>query len=144
MDHDPTDPDSYDHWVDERVRFCDTDALGHVNNVAVAALVESGRVAYTLELLERAGARAADDAVSGLVLARLEIDMRAEAHYPAAIRVGSRLVAIGRTSLTVGTGVFAGQRCIATARGVMVTVGADGPTPIPPPVRDSLEAELAS
>lgn len=142
MDEAATDLRSYPHTVGEQVRFSDTDALGHVNNVAMAALVESGRVAYTMDLLARAGARGPDQSVVGLVLVRLEIDFRAELHYPATLTIGSRLVALGRTSLTVGTGVFDGTRCVATSRGVLVTVGPDGPQPIVPPVRAALEREL--
>jgi acyl-CoA thioester hydrolase len=136
------DPRSYPHQVQELVRFSDTDALGHVNNVALTAMVESGRVAFTLDLLARAGARAEDDAVAGLVLVHLEIDFVAELHYPASVTVGSRLLAIGRTSLTVGTGVFVGDRCIATSRGVLVVVGPDGPQPITGELRTALEGDL--
>ncbi|WP_052668467.1 acyl-CoA thioesterase [Nitriliruptor alkaliphilus] len=142
MDDPTTDRSYYRHVVDEQVRFSDTDALGHVNNVAVAALVESGRVAFAMDLLTHAGARETSDAVAGLVLVRLEIDFRAELRYPAKLTVASRLVALGRTSLTVATGVFEGRRCAATARGVLVVVGTDGPRPIPADVRAALEQEL--
>lgn len=142
MDDAATDPRSYPHQVRELVRFSDTDALGHVNNVAFAAMVESGRVAFTLDLLTRAGAREEDAAIAGLVLVHLEIDFHAELHYPASVVIGSRLLAIGRTSLTVGTGVFAGERCVATSRGVLVAVGSDGPQPITEELRTALEREL--
>ena len=49
-------PASFRHWVAEQVRFCDTDMAGHVNNVSIAAYVESGRLAhcYGLVLPDRA------------------------------------------------------------------------------------------
>jgi acyl-CoA thioester hydrolase len=136
---DLTDPMRYDHWVDERVRFSDTDAVGHVNNVAFTAYVESGRVAYAFDLAGRVG----DVGLTSMVLRRLEVDYVSEAHYPADLRVGSRLLHVGRTSLVIGTGVFVGDRCVATARNVLVVVGPDGPTPIPDVARPALEAELA-
>jgi acyl-CoA thioester hydrolase len=135
---DLTDPMRYDHWVDERVRFSDTDAVGHVNNVAFAAYVESGRVAYAFDLASRVG----DVGLTSMVLRRLEVDFVSEAHYPADLRVGSRLLHVGRTSLVIGTGVFVGDRCVATARNVLVVVGPDGPAPIPDVARPTLEAEL--
>ena len=138
---DLTDPATYDHWVDEQVRFSDTDLVGHVNNVAIAAYVESGRVAYAGGLLAASGAGAG--AGYGLTLRRVEIDYLSELHYPAQLRIGSRLLAIGRTSLTVGTGVFLGERCAATARGVLVAVDAQGAVPIADEARRVLEAELA-
>lgn len=125
------------HWIDERVRFSDTDLVGHVNNVAIASYVESGRVAFASGLL-----RPAHGAGVAMTLRRVEIDYLAELHYPAALRVGSRLLALGRTSLTVGTAVFDGRRCVATSRGVLVALGPDGPAPIGGEVRRDLEGEL--
>jgi acyl-CoA thioester hydrolase len=137
-DVDLTDPATYEHWVDERVRFSDTDLVGHVNNVGIAAYVESGRVAYASALM-----RPVHDAGLAVTLRRVEIDYLAELHYPAALQVGSRLLTLGRTSLTVGTGVFDGRRCVATSRGVLVAVGPDGPAPIDGETRRELEAALA-
>jgi acyl-CoA thioester hydrolase len=134
----PTDPVTYAHWVSERVRFSDTDAMGHANNVGLAAVVESGRVAYVAGLLGRL-----DSAAGAFVLRRLEVDYLSEARYPEQLRVGSRLLSVGRTSFTVGTGVFAEGRCVATSTGVLVLVGPDGPAPIDGPARATLEAELA-
>lgn len=133
---DLTTPSAYQHWVTEHVRFSDTDLVGHVNNVAIAAFVESGRVAYAGQLL------ASTRAGHGLTLRRVEIDYLRELHYPATLQVGSRLLAIGRTSLTVGTGVFADARCVATARAVLVAVGPDGSVPLADEARHVLEAEL--
>ncbi len=133
---DLTDAGTYRHWVTEQVRFSDTDLVGHVNNVAIAAYVESGRVAFAGSLLAAAGQR------TGMTLRRVEIDYLSELHYPAELVVGSCLLAIGRTSLTVGTGVFAGERCAATARAVLVAVGPDGPVPLAAEARRVLEARL--
>jgi acyl-CoA thioester hydrolase len=134
----PTDAATYDHWVTERVRFCDTDAMGHVNNVSLVAHIESGRVAYAFDLLARI-----DTADRSIILRRLDVDYLHELTYPAELRVGSRLVAVGRTSFTIETGVFRGEVCIATARSVLVVIGPDGPAPIEGTGRQRLEAELA-
>lgn len=139
-DVDLADPGSYGTWITERVRFSDTDAMGHVNNVAIAAYVESGRVAYGMGL---AADRSGSGGLPGFILARLAIDYRAELHYPGEVRVGSRVVAVGRTSYTVGSGVFDRDRCVATAEGVLVMIGDDGPAPIVGAFRDALEREAA-
>lgn len=138
-DVDLTDAGGYGHWVEEIVRFSDTDMVGHVNNVAFAAYVETGRVAYGMALASEAfdpGTRL------NVVLRRLELDFVAEAHYPARLRVGSRLLRLGRTSYTVGTGVFADDRCLATSVGVLVVVGADGAVPITGRAREVMAAAL--
>jgi acyl-CoA thioester hydrolase len=134
----PTDPAAYRHWVAERVRFCDTDAMGHVNNVSVAAHIESGRVAYAFDLLARL-----DAGDRNIILRRLEVDYLSEIRYPTELQVGSRLAAVGRTSFTVDTAVFRGETCVATGRSVLVVLGPDGPTPIEGRGRAALEAELA-
>jgi acyl-CoA thioester hydrolase len=135
---DLTDPGRYDHWIAEHVRFSDTDAVGHVNNVAFTAYVESGRVAYAFDLADRIG----DVGLTSMVLRRLEVDYLSEAHYPADLRVGSRLLRVGRTSLVVGTAVFVGERCLCTARSVLVVVGPDGAAPVPDAARPLLDEEL--
>lgn len=133
---DLTDPSTYAHWVAERVRFSDTDAMGHVNNVALAAYVESGRVTYGMGLSGEV-----DDGLT-VILRRLEIDYLGEVHFPAELRVGARTLAVGRTSFTVGNGVFDDGRCVATSRAVLVVLGPDGPAPIEGRRRQVLEAEL--
>jgi len=106
--------DVYTFWYSEKLRFSDTDMLGHVNNVAFAALIESGRVAFT-----RSGIMPPMPPDMLLVMARIEIDYRAELHYPAEIEIGSRLLRIGRSSFDVENAVFHGVSCAATSRTVL-------------------------
>lgn len=137
-DVDLRDPGVFRRWSAQQVRFSDTDMLGHVNNVAVAALHESGRVSYGYGLSEHA-----PESSNGFVLARLEIDYLAELHYPAEVRVGAALLEIGRTSMRVGTGIFtADDRCVSTAVGVLVHRGPTGSMPLEGAFRELLEGEL--
>jgi acyl-CoA thioester hydrolase len=123
---------SYSSEMAEQIRFSDTDMLGHVNNVAYAAMVESGRVAYLQSV------------VPGLfvVMARLEIDYRAELHYPDAIDVGCVILKVGRSSIVTGNGVFHGDLCAATAVTTLVLIDRHTrrSTPIQDDVRMTLEA----
>ena len=45
------DPAFFEFWVEDRVRFSDQDAGGHVNNTAIAQYVETGRVTYLRDRL---------------------------------------------------------------------------------------------
>ncbi len=83
-----------------------------------------------------------DDDGNTVILRRLEIDYLAEVHFPAELRVGARLLSIGRTSFTLGNGVFRGDRCVATSRAVLVVLGPDGPAEIRGERRRVLEDEL--
>lgn len=136
-DPDLTEP-TYTHWVTQQIRFSDTDAMGHVNNVALAAHIESGRVALGIELAGRV-----DDGLT-VILRRLEIDYLREVHFPGELRVGARVLSIGTTSFTIGVGVFRDEDCVATSRAVLVVLGPDGPAEITGRRREVLEAELPS
>lgn len=98
------------------IRFCDTDMLGHVNNVAMASFIEAARCELFYDVLKRAGT----DARIDFVLARSAIDFRREVFYPGTIEVGSRFIRLGRSSVTSGYGAFIGDTCVATAECVNV------------------------
>jgi acyl-CoA thioester hydrolase len=98
------------------MRFCDTDKLGHINNVSIASYVEAARCELFDHLLQTVGAASNID----YVLARLVIDFRRELHYPGTVEVGSRFLRMGNRSVTSGYGVFFGGTCAATAESVNV------------------------
>jgi hypothetical protein len=79
---DPTDRDYYSFWYEEKLRFSDIDMLGHVNNVAYAALIETGRLAFW-----RDGLRLSLPKGLLTVMVRIEIDYKAELHYPATVSI---------------------------------------------------------
>lgn len=137
MDASLADRASYTSMEAEKIRFSDTDMIGHVNNVAFAALLESGRTAFS-------HAHLFPHMPAGLlvVMARIEIDYRRELHWPATVDVGSRLLAIGRTSFVIGQGIFSGDVCITTGRTTLVMIDRRARTPCPLP--DSYRAVLES
>lgn len=105
----------YRYWIGERVRFNDLDLLGHVNNIAYMVYVETGRANFlrSIGMFEIGGRRQT-------VIARMEIDYRRELGYPADVRVGVRVLAVGRSSFRIGVGIFDGDVCVATAVNVIV------------------------
>lgn len=40
----------YPHWCTDTVRFCDQDAAGHVNNVALCAYLETARLTFMRDM----------------------------------------------------------------------------------------------
>jgi acyl-CoA thioester hydrolase len=101
----------------EKIRFSDTDMIGHVNNVAFAALLESGRTAFgQANLFPHM-----PDGVL-VVMARVEIDYRRELHWPLTVDVGTRIIAIGRSSYVMGQGIFRGDTCATTGRTTLVMI----------------------
>ncbi len=115
--HDLTRRESFSVFEAEKLRFSDTDMIGHVNNVAFAALLEGGRSAF-------AYANLFPHIPRGVlaVMVRVEIDYRRELHWPGSVDVGTRIVAIGRTSYAMGQGIFIGEKCFATGRTTLVLI----------------------
>jgi acyl-CoA thioester hydrolase len=129
----------YSYFEVEKIRFSDTDMIGHVNNVAFAALLESGRTAFGQELLFPHMPPATQ-----VVMARVEIDYRRELHWPGAVDIGCRIVAIGRSSYVIGQGIFRGEVCITTGRTTLVMIDRETrkPMALPAGYRSVLEALL--
>lgn len=132
---DLTRPDTHRFWIDEHVRFADLDTLGHVNNNAIGVYFEQARVALTHEF---GGFR--EGCPWTVVLARSVNEFKAELRFPAAVRVGLRVLRLGNSSVVLGGGLFHEDRCIATQEAVCVIVDAatHRPAPIPDPVRAAL------
>jgi acyl-CoA thioester hydrolase len=127
----------YTYFEAEKLRFSDTDMVGHVNNVAFAALLESGRTAFGQVHLH-------PHMPGGvlIVMARVEIDYRRELHWPATVDIGNRIVAIGRSSYAIGQGIFRGEKCFTTGRTTLVMINRETrkPSPLPDNFRAVLEA----
>ena len=115
---DLADEGGYEHWTVEKIRFQDVDRQDHVNNVMFAVYAESGR----LEFLRAIAPEADAGRDMFWVIARLTIDFRAQLYYPGEVRIGTRVVALGRSSVTLGQGLFAAGSCVATAESVLVQV----------------------
>jgi acyl-CoA thioester hydrolase len=135
-----TERSSYTSWAMDKLRLGDTDRQGHVNNAIFATFAETGRIEFMrddLLKLDRNGL--------GFVVVRVEIDFRGELHWPGTVDIGTRLLAVGRTSWRLEHGIFSGARCVATSVSVMVTIDAATrrPTPLPEVLRTWLEARVA-
>jgi len=115
-------------------RFQDLDPLGHINNVAMAALFENGRVRFNRNLgLERRqpGER--------WLIAAVSIDYVSEAHFPDPVEVMSGIGRIGRSSWDIYSAAFQGGICVATCITTLVLTDKTGPQPIPEALRGAYE-----
>ncbi|PKU24864.1 acyl-CoA thioesterase [Telmatospirillum siberiense] len=133
---DPTDRRLYPLWSRDVLRYGDTDRQGHVNNAVFATFCESGRTAF---LCDPAAPVAA--AGNSFVIARLVLDFRAEILWPGEVDIGTGVLSLGRSSFTLGQGLYVGERCVATAQTVMVLI--DDATRRSTPLPEALRAGLA-
>ncbi|HEY6961385.1 MAG TPA: thioesterase family protein [Gaiellaceae bacterium] len=93
--------------VRERVRFRDCDAMGHVNNAVYSTYLEQARIALMGGLGE-------------MILARVEIDFRAELRAGEEVEVRSRCPRVGTKSFDLEHEIWAGERLVAEAKSVLV------------------------
>ena len=100
----------FPHWVDEHVRWSDTDMIGHVNNLAYAAYCETGRALFLRHLT-----MAEPPARALFLLGEITIRFLGETHWPARIDVGTGVVEIGRRTCRLAQGLFDGDRCVAVS-----------------------------
>ena len=106
----------------EKLRFRDLDGLGHVNNAVFLTMLETGRLEMLLPDQETPfpEVRLPFDDGCVIVIARLSLDFRAEINYPGQVEIGSKIAAIGRSSLTIEQALFQAGKCVATATTVIV------------------------
>jgi acyl-CoA thioester hydrolase len=112
---------SYPFTIEVPTRFSDLDPLGHVNNVAMADMFETGRIRFHHQL----GRHPRDKGVRWLVAA-VACSYVEEAHFPDSMTIASGFGAIGRTSWTIYSAAFQHDLCVATCETVMVSQGPEG------------------
>ena len=117
------------------VRWRDTDALGHVNHAVFLTYLEEGRDAFFVQTF---------GGEPDYVVARIEIDLRAEVRHPQR-RVTVRLAVerLGTTSLTTRETILTAAREVA-AEARVVTVRWDRRARKPVPFSEDERARLAA
>ena len=125
LDPSLADPTGYRYWHPVVPRFRDLDVLGHINHVSLIGWLEDARVAFEMPI------QPVDQlqTIPVIVLAELRVQFLEEVQFEDRVRVGLKVQRIGRTSLVLGQGVFAGDRCAAVAEAVEVLIGQTSRTP---------------
>ena len=127
--------EDFPYRLSDNVRFADLDPNQHVNNAAYAAYFETGRVT-----LMKDNANGLQPEGFGWVMVRLDINFRAELHWPGKIELGLGVAKIGRTSVSFDQVVFSEGKCVASARAVNVLV--DHLTRKPVPLTSLIKANV--
>lgn len=133
---DLTDRRLYLQWSRDVLRYGDTDRQGHVNNAVFATFCETGRAAFLYDPMAPIG--------TNFVIARLVLDFRSEVMWPGCVDIGTGVLSIGRSSFTLGQGLYVGEHCVATAEAVIVMIDdtTRRSTPLPETVRAKLAAKM--
>ncbi|HUQ22649.1 MAG TPA: thioesterase family protein [Gaiellaceae bacterium] len=97
-------------WIhNDRVRFRDCDAMGHVNNAVYSTYLEEARIGVLGDLFD-------------FILARVEIDFRSELRMGEEVEVRTRCPRVGTKSFDLEHIVSASDgRVVAEAKSVLVS-----------------------
>ena len=106
----------YASWTMSTIRYSDLDPNGHVNNGAINAFFEDGRVCFRNEHMLRLG----EDILTGFALVKFSVDYLAPLFFPGSVDIGTVVIRIGGSSFNLGQGIFDGEKCVAIAEVVTV------------------------
>lgn len=119
------DPARYPFSHTITTRFADIDPNQHLNNVALAAMMEDARVRFNLTLGDviRIGERRA-------MVASVAMEYLSQGHFPDPVTVHCAVERTGNSSWTVIQLLAQHGRPVAFARSALVAIAADRPVPI--------------
>lgn len=101
----------------DKLRYADTDRQGHVNNANFSTFLETGRV----EFLYHPEYPILQDGYS-FVIAALHLNFIEEMTWPGRVDIGTAVLKIGNSSITLYQQLFQQDKCIASAETVIVQV----------------------
>ena len=116
-------------------RFYETDALGHINNAAIAAWFEVARVRFLESMGESEPSSAKD-----WMLASMQIDFVAETFYGKDVEAKITGAQVGNSSLSVLCDMYQGGGLTVRCQAVLVHMDTDEKKParIPDSLRDKV------
>lgn len=119
-------------FVDVQTRESDMDRQGHVNSLSMGFLFREGWTALQHHLFDAAGS------IPGrrFLVVRITLDFIREVEYPGTVQIGVGVLALGRSSLTLGCGLFQRGVGAAVSDYTVVHANPEGPLPLPQDVRD--------
>lgn len=121
-----------------QTRFQDMDINGHLNNVAFAALFETGRVMLNRHVRPWAE-RPANERT---MVAEVTIAYLAEGRFPGEVTISSGVGRIGTSSWSFIQSMHQNGQCIATCDTVVVCRTDEQAKPLRSELREALEALL--
>lgn len=112
--------EGFRHIHRRRVELCDTDMIGHVNNLAYLRWCETARCDYFADVLG-----GAIDSHQGLIQARIVFDYERQVEYRDYVSIGCRIGRIGTKSFDFDYVLYNETRGEECGRGTAVVVAYD-------------------
>lgn len=119
-------------------RLSETNMAGHIGNTVLPAWFEAGRAP-----IDRIFSDSGLFDTIPVALRSMQVTFDREIFLDADVTIQTAIARIGRTSFGITERAIQKGRVCATGEAVYVVVGAQGPTPIPDPIREQLAAHQA-
>ena len=130
----------YPYHLEIATRWQDNDAYGHINNVMYYSFFDT---AVNRFLIDEGGLNIQESSAVAYVVSS-QCQYIAPAAYPETIYVGLRVIKLGRSSVTYGLSIYAGESKRRVAHGQFVHVFvdrlSDKAVPIPVNIKTALES----
>jgi acyl-CoA thioester hydrolase len=121
----------------EKLRFADTDRLGHITNTVFAVCCQNARMELLCD-----PRRVPIPRNTQFVIAKLVLEFRAEMHWPGTVEIGTRVERVGRSSVALAQALFVKQACVAIADSVvaLMDMTTRRPATLPEETKEALRA----
>ena len=131
------------HEIEIRVRFCETDALGHINNASYFQYMEDARIRF----FEHLGFGFENKTKTwNFVVASVGCDFISQGYYGQTLKVKTSVAKIGTKSFTLENNMICSETMKPIAKGYAVVVVFDFESQksiqIPDSLREGLTAAL--
>jgi len=107
--------EDFPHCRDERVRYRDTDRQGHVNNAVFSTFYECSRTEILYDPKRKLVSPERE-----FVIVTIQIDYMAELSWPGDVKIGTRVVRLGSSSVTCEQAISQNGVLASRAKSVMV------------------------
>lgn len=120
-------------------RFCETDALGHINNTVIPMWFEQGR-----EPIFEFFVPTMKPEDWNLIIARIEVDFLAQLEFRHEVEIKTWLSKIGNSSMKVTQEVWQGGVCCARGHAALIHFNyeTNSAAPIPAVIKQQLQTHL--
>ncbi len=132
--------DYYPHVVEIASRYADVDDLGHINNLALAALYEDGRTRFFMDhdIWKTPQEREGGPTEGVMMVVSLQIDFIAQTHYPDPIIIHNGVCRMGRRSFSTHQLATQNGAPVSLCEATFAYVGAQGAVAMPAAIVASL------
>lgn len=112
-----SDKEKYTLVTTDKIRYCDADSQGHVNNAVFSTFLETGRT----EMLAHENLNLLNE-TSGFALANLNMDFLQPVFWPGEVQIYTGLSRIGGSSLELQQIIVQNDQVAASAKTTLVQI----------------------